>query len=86
MMDKMKGWVVDYLKAFQLPTRRKKISMQLIEDYLIKDKLKDPIRYQTENGYRCLVQFMNGLNEGGIVKPVKKSPLNGRHPSLHTEW
>ncbi|WP_042458838.1 Wadjet anti-phage system protein JetD domain-containing protein [Neobacillus dielmonensis] len=86
MKDKMKTWLQEYLKALQLPTKRKKIHIQQLENYLIKDKLKEPIRYQAENGYRYFVQIMNELTEEGIVTPVKKSPLNGRRPSLHTEW
>jgi hypothetical protein len=86
MKETMRGWVVDFLKAFQLPTRRKKLPIQSIEEYLIKDKFKDPIRYQTESGYRFLVQIMNELCVEGMVAPVKKSPLNGRWPSLHSEW
>jgi hypothetical protein len=66
MKDKMKVWLLEYLKTMQLPTRRKNIPIQQIEDYLIKGKLKDPIRYQAENGYRYFVQVMNELTvEGG---------------------
>ncbi|MFP7296993.1 Wadjet anti-phage system protein JetD domain-containing protein [Neobacillus niacini] len=86
MKDKMKAWLVNYFKTMQLPTKRKKIHIQQVEHYLIKDKLKDPIRYQAENGYRYFVQIMNELTDEGIVSPVKKSPLNGRRPSLHSEW
>lgn len=86
MKDKMKDWVLAYLKSIQLPTRRKKIQIHTLEDYVIKDKCKDPIRYQIDNGYRQFVQIMNELYEEGMVIPVKKSPLNGRRPSLHTEW
>jgi hypothetical protein len=86
MKDKMKVWLVDFLKVIQMPAKRKKIQIQHIEDYLIKDKLKDPIRYQTKNGYRFFVQIINELIEEGVITPVKKSPLNGRRPSLHTEW
>jgi hypothetical protein len=86
MKEKMKKWVKVYLTSIQLPTRRKKIHIQSIEDYVIKEKIKDPIRYQTENGYRHFVQIMGELLEEDMVTPVKKSPLNGRRPSLHTEW
>jgi hypothetical protein len=86
MKDKMKAWLQEYFIKLHLPTKRKKIHTQQIEEYLIKDKLKDPIRYQTENGYRYFVQIMNELTNEGVVTPVKKSPLNGRRPSLHTEW
>ncbi|MEH7131111.1 Wadjet anti-phage system protein JetD domain-containing protein [Neobacillus drentensis] len=86
MKDKMKAWLVEYLKSIQLPTRRKKFHIQQLEDYLIKDMLKDPIRYQAENGYQYFVQIMHELAEGGVVSPVKKSHLNGRRPSLITEW
>jgi hypothetical protein len=86
MNDKMKEWVIDFLKVLQLPSRRKKIHIQTIEDYLIKDKFKDPIRYQSIDGYRFFAQIMNELNGDGLVNPVKKSPLNGRRPSLHSEW
>jgi hypothetical protein len=86
MKHKMKAWLVDFFKTIQLPTRRKKIHIQQVENYLIKEKLKDPIRYQAEDGYRHFVQIMNELTDEGIVSPVKKSPLNGRRPSLHSEW
>ncbi|MEH7492047.1 Wadjet anti-phage system protein JetD domain-containing protein [Neobacillus niacini] len=86
MKDKLKAWLVDYFKTIQLPTRRKKINIQQVENYLIRNKLKDPIRYQSENGYRYFVQIMNELTDEGMVSPVKKSPLNGRRPSLHSEW
>jgi hypothetical protein len=86
MKDKMKEWVVEFLKTIQIPARRKKIHIQAIEDYLIKVKFKDPILYQAENGYRSLVQIMDELNKERLVTPVKKSSLNGRRPSLHTEW
>jgi hypothetical protein len=86
MKDKMKKWVLDYLKGLQLPTRRKKIQIQTIEEYIIKEKTKDPIRYQTENGYLHFVQIIGELLDEGVVTPVKKSPLNGRRPSLHSEW
>lgn len=76
----------DYLKGIQLPTRRKKIKLQFIEDYIIKEKIKDPIRYQTENGYHHFVKIIVELLDEGMVTPVKKSPLNGRRPSLHSEW
>jgi hypothetical protein len=29
---------------------------------------------------------MNELWEEGMISPVKKSPLNGRRPSLHSQW
>lgn len=86
MKDKMKAWLLAYLRSLQLPTRRKKLSVQQIENDLILNKIKDSIRYQVENGYRYFVQIMNELTEDGVVTPVKKSPLNGRRPSLHTEW
>jgi DNA topoisomerase VI subunit A len=87
MKEKMKKWVSDYLQSLQIPTRRKKIKIQTIEDYVIKEKIKDHLRYQIDNGYRQFVQIMGELSEEGVVvTPVKKSPLNGRRPSLHTEW
>jgi hypothetical protein len=86
MKAKIKVWLFEYFKTIQLPTRRKKIHIQQVENYLIKEKLKNPIRYQAENGYRYFVQIMNELTDEGIVSPVRKSPLNGRRPSLHSEW
>ena len=86
MKEKMKAWLHQYFKTIQLPTRRKKLNIQQLEDYLIKDKFKDPIRYQIDNGYRSFVQVMQELTDEGVLTPVKKSPLNGRRPSLHTEW
>jgi hypothetical protein len=86
MKEKMKAWIHTYFKTIQLPTRRKKLDIQQIEDFLINDKLKDSIRYQSENGYRYFVQLINELSGEGVITPVKKSPLNGRRPSLHSEW
>jgi hypothetical protein len=37
MKDKMKAWLQEYFKKLQLPTKRKKIHIQEIEDYVIKD-------------------------------------------------
>ncbi|WP_462411405.1 Wadjet anti-phage system protein JetD domain-containing protein [Neobacillus sp. Marseille-QA0830] len=86
MKDQMKIWLMDYLKRRQVHDKRKKIHIQELENFLITYRLKDPIRYQAENGYHSLVQIMNKLTEEGIVTPVKKSPLNGRRPSLHNYW
>jgi hypothetical protein len=86
MKDKLKGWLLEYLKALQHTTRRKKIHIQQMEEFLIKEKIKDPIRYQEQNGYASLVQIMNELTIEGVISPIKKSSLNGRRPSLHTEW
>ncbi|WP_423798181.1 Wadjet anti-phage system protein JetD domain-containing protein [Neobacillus sp. SAB-20_R2A] len=86
MKEKMKAWLTSYFHTLQLPARRKKIHIQQIEDYIIKEKFKDPVRYQMENGYRNFVEIMLELSEEQIITPVKKSPLNGRRPSLHSEW
>lgn len=86
MKDKMKDWVLAYLKPMSLPSRRKKIQIQKIEDYIINHKYKDVIRYQMEDGYRQFSQIMNDLIDEGAVVPIKNSNLNGRRPSLHTEW
>ncbi|MGO4889949.1 Wadjet anti-phage system protein JetD domain-containing protein [Anaerobacillus sp. MEB173] len=86
MKDKMKKWLSDYVRESQLPSRKKRIDAQSLEDYIIKNKFKNPINYQVENGYQIFVQVIKELNNEGVITPVKKSVLNGRRPSIHTQW
>ncbi|NSL51872.1 Wadjet anti-phage system protein JetD domain-containing protein [Calidifontibacillus erzurumensis] len=86
MKQKIKKWLTEYLISMQSPKSRKKIDSQSIEDELIKRRFSNPIDYQIENGYQHFVQVLKELEEEGIITPVKKSPLNGRRPSIHTQW
>ncbi|WP_077212369.1 Wadjet anti-phage system protein JetD domain-containing protein [Bacillus dakarensis] len=86
MRQKMKKWLTNYLTEMQLPSRKRRIDAQTIEDYIIKNKFNNSINYQVENGYQVFVQVMKELIEEGMMTPVKNSQLNGRRPSIHTQW